>query len=146
MYDLHQKFDSLFDCHELVICNLNGLYIYWIFRVKVKSRMFIIEFFIQHGFGCTCVKQSITNVFSTKYPYVAALPSNGNIPTSNHVLVDCDFASSWDHKYVVDISTWGSKYTIGYIIQCLFCFPFFKVVPLWRGVSYAHGYVLHNIT
>ena len=50
--------------------------------------MFIIEFLVQHSFGCTCVKQ---DVLSTKYPYVDAIPSTGNIPISNHVLAACFF-------------------------------------------------------
>ena len=44
-------------------------------------------------------------VLSATYTYVEALPSTGNIPISNHVFVACAFASSWDHKYVADIST-----------------------------------------
>ena len=68
----------------------------------MKYWVFIAELPVQHSSESTCVKQS---VLSTKYPYVEALPSTGNIPISNHVLLACAFASSWDHKYVADIST-----------------------------------------
>ena len=33
------------------------------------------------------------------------VPSYGNIPKTNHVLVDCDFSSPWNHTYVADIPT-----------------------------------------
>ena len=72
----------------------------------MKYWVFIIELHVQHRlWKHLCQTKVKEGVLSTKYPYVDALPSTGKIPISNHVLVTCVFTSSWDHKYVADIST-----------------------------------------